>query len=118
MLPVQRKSAIIEHLANEGGCTIKQLSQVLNVSEMTVRRDLKQLESSGNVILSHGGAILAPDYVKEPQATDKESRNKDISRNGWLLMPLSISFMRETCSFSGVGRLWLAWPRICIRSPN
>ncbi len=78
MLPIQRKSAIIEHLANEGGCTIKQLSQVLKVSEMTVRRDLKQLESSGNVILSHGGAILAPDYVKEPQATDKESRNKDV----------------------------------------
>ncbi|MFC7153545.1 DeoR/GlpR family DNA-binding transcription regulator [Cohnella cellulosilytica] len=78
LLPIQRKSAIIEYLSNEGGCTIKQLSGILNVSEMTIRRDLKQLEAGGSVILSHGGAVLAPDYVKEPKALDKENRNRDV----------------------------------------
>ncbi|WP_256762051.1 DeoR/GlpR family DNA-binding transcription regulator [Cohnella sp. WQ 127256] len=78
MLPIQRKSAIIEYLSNEGGCTIKHLSQALNVSEMTVRRDLRQLESTGHVILSHGGAVLAQSYVQEPAAIEKETRNQDV----------------------------------------
>lgn len=78
MLPIQRKSAIIEYLSNEGGSTIKQLSQELHVSEMTIRRDLKQLETNGHVILSHGGAVLAEPYVREPAAIDKENRNQDI----------------------------------------
>jgi len=78
LLPIQRKSTIIEYLSNEGGCTIKHLSQALNVSEMTIRRDLKQLELNGRVILSHGGAVLAQQYVREPAAIDKENRNQDI----------------------------------------
>ncbi|QJD87864.1 DeoR/GlpR family DNA-binding transcription regulator [Cohnella herbarum] len=78
MLPIQRKSAIIEYLSKEGGCTIKHLSRALDVSEMTVRRDLKQLESSGQVILSHGGAVLAQSYVHEPATIEKESRNQDV----------------------------------------
>lgn len=78
MLPIQRKSAIIEYLSNEGGCTIKHLSQSLNVSEMTVRRDLRQLEVTGHVILSHGGAVLAQSYVQEPATIEKASRNQDV----------------------------------------
>jgi DeoR/GlpR family transcriptional regulator of sugar metabolism len=78
LLPIQRKSLLIEYISRHGGGTIKELSEVLNVSEMTVRRDLKQLELEGLVMLSRGGAVPTQSYIKEPGILDKEAKHRDI----------------------------------------
>jgi len=44
--------------------TVKELSHLLDVSHMTVRRDLIDLESQHIVSLIHGGAALSPYYSR------------------------------------------------------
>lgn len=54
-----RREEIFRRLQEQGTLFIDQLSQDLNVSEVTIRRDLNILEASGNIIRFHGGAKLS-----------------------------------------------------------
>lgn len=52
-----RKKEIIRILQMNNGATVKDLALMLEVSEMTIRRDLCGLEAEGLVNLVHGAAI-------------------------------------------------------------
>lgn len=52
-----RHAAILDWIQKSGSVTVNDLAQRLSVSEMTVRRDLVELERDGKVIRTHGGAI-------------------------------------------------------------
>ncbi len=71
MLPAQRIQQILQHITEHGVGTVSDLSQKYQVSEMTVRRDLKLLEEQGYVKRTHGGAIISsqiePRYVVKQQ---------------------------------------------------
>ncbi|WP_081799446.1 DeoR family transcriptional regulator [Neobacillus jeddahensis] len=43
MLPIQRKEFILKRLSDNRSDSIANLSSLLNVSEMTVRRDLRRM---------------------------------------------------------------------------
>ena len=58
MLAVQRHKLIIEELRQHGAVRVSDLTELLAVSEMTVRRDLDALASDGLVEKVHGGATL------------------------------------------------------------
>lgn len=55
----RRKIVIENELAQKREVNISELSSMLNVSEVTVRRDLKKLEMEGVLIRSYKGAVLA-----------------------------------------------------------
>lgn len=55
-----RHQAILEALRGHGGATVAALSQQLRVTEQTIRRDLTELELTGLICRSHGGAVLRP----------------------------------------------------------
>ena len=57
MLTTQRKQLILERLARDGQIIAKELAQELSTSEDTVRRDLRELASSGKLRRVHGGAL-------------------------------------------------------------
>ena len=50
---------ILDFLRSTGGASIRDLAAALDVSEMTIRRDLELLSSTGRVRLVHAGAIPA-----------------------------------------------------------
>ena len=54
----QRHRRILEALAQKPDITVKELSQVLCVSEPTIRRDFTELDSKGIITKVYGGAIL------------------------------------------------------------
>jgi len=56
-MQVERQLQILALLAEEGVAQIAQLSRRFGVSRNTIRRDLKQLEDEGLVMLAHGGAV-------------------------------------------------------------
>ena len=58
MLAIERRNAILEKLQVERRVVVSELSQLYNVSEETIRRDLEKLENDGYVIKSYGGAVL------------------------------------------------------------
>ena len=79
MTSSERRAAIIKTLGARGRVSVADLSQLAQVSDMTIRRDLEALERDGLLRRTHGGAIgvtslsYEPPYVlrKEQQAAAK-----------------------------------------------
>lgn len=55
MIPAQRQAAILSRLDKQTLVTITELTQILNVSHMTIRRDIEKLQKEGLVIAVTGG---------------------------------------------------------------
>ena len=55
----ERIARTLDRVRSAAGASIRDLSQALGVSEMTVRRDLELLASEGKIRLVHTGAVLA-----------------------------------------------------------
>ena len=61
MLALERRNLILEKLQAEKRVVVSELSQLYNVSEETIRRDLDKLEKEGLAIKSYGGAVINED---------------------------------------------------------
>ena len=72
MLPVQRIQNILQDIKSNDIRTVRKLSRKYTVSEMTVRRDLKQLEDQGLVTRTHGGAVANRLMSEELQFVQKQ----------------------------------------------
>ena len=59
MLAVSRQRLIMEKLQEDGAVKVSELSELLQVSEKTIREDLEKLEKKGLLKRIHGGAVLA-----------------------------------------------------------
>ncbi|WP_077303052.1 DeoR/GlpR family DNA-binding transcription regulator [Virgibacillus pantothenticus] len=83
MLPFERKQIILEEL-KKGVVYISPLAELLDVSEITVRRDLKFLEEEGRIVRLHGGAAQLVDTSRETPMDQREilykSEKEDISK--------------------------------------
>lgn len=67
MLAPQRHAHILERLRADGAVRVSELMGELDVSDMTVRRDLETLEAQGYLVKVHGGAtLLRESAVHEP----------------------------------------------------
>ncbi len=63
MLDETRKEKVMDLIKERGEVTVKELSTRLGVTSVTIRKDLKELESRGLIIRTHGGAV-APSHTK------------------------------------------------------
>jgi DeoR/GlpR family transcriptional regulator of sugar metabolism len=73
MLIPQRQSRLVEMLSQRGMSDLESLAKELSVSLSTIRRDLEQLEKSGLVARTHGGAVWhgAREGQSRPYAFDQ-----------------------------------------------
>src|SRR5438105_9724880 len=75
VLAKQRQSMIVEHVRRSGGVRVSELTELLGVSDMTVRRDLDLLARHGLIEKVHGGATIASTpSTDEPGFEAKSSR--------------------------------------------
>ena len=63
MLTEQRKHILLQRLKRDGSIVAKQLSAELDLSEDTIRRDLRELAAAGLLQRVHGGALPASPTV-------------------------------------------------------
>ncbi len=75
----KRMLTILENLQNLGSATVAQLAQSLSVSEETIRRDAKQLESKGQILKLHG-ALALPHLAGEAPFERRLRENSDPKR--------------------------------------
>ncbi len=75
MLPLERQKIIVERLNNEGVVTVSRLSEELDVTEETVRRDLEKLEKQELLRRTHGGALPIDDSSSELSLKRRKSTN-------------------------------------------
>ena len=72
LIPEQRRESIVEHLQRERVLSYRQLTDLLGVSQMTVRRDVATLEDEGRVTATPGGAKLTPRLLVEASRDVKQ----------------------------------------------
>lgn len=66
MIQADRIAAILSALEERGSCTIADLAERFAVSEETIRRDVRQLEGSAQVVKVHGGVTLPGPRLEAP----------------------------------------------------
>ena len=82
MFAVERINIIRSYLREHGKLDVHSISEMLNVSEVTVRRDLEKLEAEGFLQRQHGGAVLAESDEDRPERKEvsEEERRSEADR--------------------------------------
>jgi DeoR family fructose operon transcriptional repressor len=70
LLPAERLRRILEFIGDRDAMRVAELSSLLSVSEVTIRRDLELLERKGLLERTRGGAISAHRIHREPRYAD------------------------------------------------
>jgi DeoR family fructose operon transcriptional repressor len=74
MLTAERRRRILEMLATDERVEVSGLAEHFDVSESTVRRDLRTLARSGTIERTHGGALAST--ILEPSFARKRTENR------------------------------------------
>lgn len=84
-----RQDNIIKILKEQNGASVKQLAGIFDVTEMTIRRDLRTLQDSNIVTIIHGAAIFNPHSISDEEggltyniATDSTIMREEKKRIG------------------------------------
>ncbi|CAG7626248.1 putative HTH-type transcriptional regulator YdjF [Paenibacillus solanacearum] len=81
MLVAERWHKIVSLVNERGSIRVTELSDIFQVTEETIRRDLDKLEGEGKLLRSHGGAIsLKPEQVQEVPYPERETTNMEQKR--------------------------------------
>lgn len=104
MLATERQNYIIKKIKKEGGVQVEELAKELDVSLMTIRRDLQRLSEEGWIERCHGGAIAKQEvpYVEKISVQAEEKK---------LIAQKAFSYIKDgDCIFldAGTTNLYLA----------
>ncbi|RNB87174.1 DeoR/GlpR transcriptional regulator [Brevibacillus fluminis] len=80
MLAAERHSKILQQLEQDKTVTVAHLSQSLDVSEVTIRKDLIKLENEGLLTRIHGGATTTNFLPMERSFTEKLEQRMEEKR--------------------------------------
>lgn len=78
--PAERRSYALDQLDEKGHVSVNELSTELDVSDVTIRKDLQFLEDQNLVIRTHGGAISADRFAYDVPFEKKAQRQKEEKR--------------------------------------
>jgi len=73
----ERHQYILDILRKQGSASVTSFASQLNVSEVTIRKDLSYLESLNMLYRAHGFAILINPYINDRHINEKEKINAD-----------------------------------------
>lgn len=108
MLPLQRRNWLEQQIIINKTIDIDDVSRRLNVSAMTIRRDLNELEKEGKLIRTHGGAVIGKTLTQEVAYSSKMNKNK-LEKQSIALKALSLVKKNSTILLdSGTTTLELA----------
>ncbi|MDF7673028.1 DeoR/GlpR family DNA-binding transcription regulator [Lactobacillus sp. ESL0701] len=68
MLKSERLKTILQVINTQKFVTVDELAQALKVSDMTIRRDLNELDKLGKISRIHGGAQLISDQIRNEKS--------------------------------------------------
>lgn len=78
LLKAERREKIKDLINRQGRATVPELSELFDVSAATIRRDLEELDTSGLIHRTHGGAVRAERLSKELPMMQRMGENKDV----------------------------------------
>lgn len=90
MLTAERRRSIMQALQRDGKVLASELSKALNVSEDTIRRDLRELSASGLLQRVHGGAL-----PRSPAAASFTARQQQAAGAKVAIAQAAIQLIRQ-----------------------
>lgn len=81
MTKEERQETILADLMRRGAVQVSDLSAQLEVSSVTIRKDLTELEKEGKLYRSHGKAILINPFMNNRSVSVKEKLNTEEKRH-------------------------------------
>jgi DeoR/GlpR family transcriptional regulator of sugar metabolism len=116
MVPAERQKQIIELIEKRNSISVIELSKLLDVSDMTIRRDLRILYNRGLLERVHGGALSRRGRSYEPtyhsRATTHALQKEIIGRRAAALVHEGDSIALD------VGTTTLEIARALVNTPN
>ncbi len=112
---ISRHQQILDKLQKEGTIRVLDLCEELDVSAVTIRKDLKLLEKKGLLFRSHGGASSSNPYINERSINEKEQINKEEKRR--IGEKAATLITNDDAIIIASGTTVLAFAR-CIKSPK
>jgi DeoR/GlpR family transcriptional regulator of sugar metabolism len=101
-MPVElRQAHIVEQLRKSGFVSVAEVAAALAVSEMTIRRDLIDLETDGRLVRTHGGAIApegsgVPAFDREEPAFEQRLRQNNAAKEAIATEAMNLISPRQT----------------------
>lgn len=83
----QRQSTILELLSENGEVQVDALSQRFHTSEVTIRKDLRQLEAANQLVRKFGGAVSIQPINASNESLEVSNRKKLIAQQASTLIP-------------------------------
>jgi DeoR/GlpR family transcriptional regulator of sugar metabolism len=80
LVAAERRQRIVGLVQERGNAAVSELSDLFQVSEVTVRADLSSLARRGLVVRTHGGAMLPERQPTELTFATREVSNADVKR--------------------------------------
>lgn len=77
MLVAERHEKIVQVVNERGSVRVSELSEICQVTEETIRRDLDRLEEAGRLLRSHGGAVSVREQQPEISYLEREITHMD-----------------------------------------
>lgn len=77
MFAEERQKKISELLKEQSSLKVSALTEIFNVSESTIRRDLQEMDEKGLLTRTHGGAVSIQSTSFEPSFKEKEIEDHD-----------------------------------------
>ncbi|MDD9155715.1 DeoR family transcriptional regulator [Aliivibrio sp. S4TY2] len=72
----QRRHMILSLLTEQGEVSVEYLSDLFDISEVTIRKDLTELEKNGLLMRKYGGAVLMPSNIIQEDSCEEVSNRK------------------------------------------
>ncbi|MGO4495818.1 DeoR/GlpR family DNA-binding transcription regulator [Paenibacillus sp. 2RAB27] len=81
MLVAERWQRIVQLVNERGSIRVTELSELCQVTEETIRRDLDRLEAEGKLMRSHGGAVSVKEAQTEVPFMERETAHADFKNS-------------------------------------
>ena len=102
MLKDERQNLIVDLVNSEDIIEVSGLTKALNVTEMTIRRDLKELEEKGLLKRIHGGAKKVRN-LSSVEYSNTEKKQKNINQKKYISKKISEILEDDEIIFMGPG---------------
>ena len=85
MFPEERREKICELVNERKTVRVSELRDLLDASEVTIRRDLEELHKKNMLVRTHGGAVASYSVGQEASAVDFTGRYETARRSFWMV---------------------------------
>lgn len=115
MLAAERHLKIIEIISKSGAVQVEELARVLDVSLMTIRRDLEKLKHEGTIDRCHGGAVIKREVpYTEKQALETEEKHRIAEQCVGLIKKGNVVFLDAGTTTYEVAKLIKDIPNLTV----